>query len=202
MGTKHSKQPLFTSEHEACKRDYWLPGCFTLVFLKLPGSAMNCTQPSASLPIPHNSGLSTSSPSVSILANGGIHRHNFLSIEGAVPKDLEWNNRSIRRKSSDSRFDRIPAFIGIVDKYKELTSDDFLAGLWRLTIEWNLVWRAEELGQRYDSYVAPSWSWLSLKETPIRGGPELTILEVKLGHVLQAEVTPSPGKSKYCWILT
>lgn len=94
--------------------------------------------------------------------------------------------------------DRIPALTGIIDRYKAITSDTFLAGLWRSTIHMDLAWWAVRPGKRHDSYVAPSWSWLSVKDTSILGGPkEPQNLLMQVGQVLHAEVTPSPGASKY-----
>lgn len=97
--------------------------------------------------------------------------------------------------------DRIPALTGIIDRYKALTSDDFIAGLWRSTFERDLNWYAVRPGKRHDSYIAPSWSWLSVKDTHILGSSlSDSNRHVLVSRALSADVTPSPSGSKYAVI--
>ena len=64
--------------------------------------------------------------------------------------------------------DRCVAFAGIVEEFQATTRDDYVAGMWRRDLEEGLLWRVDE--RRYpkdsparsQSYLAPSWSWLSL----------------------------------------
>lgn len=69
--------------------------------------------------------------------------------------------------------DRCVAFAGIAEEIQAVTRDDYVAGLWRRDLPEALLWRVDtssgkqrypnELPARSQSYLAPSWSWLSIK---------------------------------------
>jgi len=59
--------------------------------------------------------------------------------------------------------DKLPALSGIAKTYQHALEDECLAGLWRSDIGSQLMWRALKLGMRIDGYIAPSWSWASLR---------------------------------------
>lgn len=70
--------------------------------------------------------------------------------------------------------DRLPALTGIVRRYFQNTPDEYLAGLWRRYLLLGLAWHTNE-GEREGksdtaTYTAPSWSWASLKESPLSYG--------------------------------
>ncbi|KAM0195770.1 hypothetical protein ACHAPI_006323 [Fusarium lateritium] len=85
------------------------------------------------------------------------------------------------------------------------TKDNFIAGLWRPYAEMQLVWRAMSRvqryqldgsapgapGKRYDGYVAPSWSWCSLKDTFIEP-QEARSIDRYFVKVLDVKILPSP----------
>ena len=63
--------------------------------------------------------------------------------------------------------DTCVAFAGIAEEFQATNRDYYIAGMWRQNLEEGLLWRVDE--QRYakgssarsQSYLAPSWSWLS-----------------------------------------
>jgi hypothetical protein len=88
---------------------------------------------------------------------------------------------------------------------KSPTENTFIAGLWRPYAEMQLVWRATSRvqryqlngnapaapGKRYDGYVAPSWSWCSLKDTFIEP-QEARSIDKYFVKVLDVTILPSP----------
>ena len=57
------------------------------------------------------------------------------------------------------------AFEAIIGAKKSVSSDDYLAGIWREDLARGLLWAPHDSSQtgRYAQYVAPTWSWASLK---------------------------------------
>lgn len=85
------------------------------------------------------------------------------------------------------------------------TQDLFIAGLWRPYLEMQLAWRATSNvqrfqldglapmapGKRYNKYVAPSWSWCSLKDALIE--PQgVSPVDIYFATVLDIKTMPSP----------
>ena len=68
--------------------------------------------------------------------------------------------------------DRCVAFAGIAEEIQAAMRDDYVAGMWRRYLIEDLLWHVDKFSskQRYpkgslarsQSYLAPSWSWLSL----------------------------------------
>lgn len=64
--------------------------------------------------------------------------------------------------------DRCVAFAGIAEEIQATIRDDYVAGLWQQQLMEGLLWRVDrhqypkDSPARAQSYVAPSWSWLSL----------------------------------------
>jgi len=99
---------------------------------------------------------------------------------------------------------------GHKDSGEQETFDDkqhhlSIAGLWRPYLEMQLAWRATSNvqrfqlnglapmapGQRYDEYVAPSWSWCSLKDALIE--PQgVSPVDIYFTTVLDVKTMPSP----------
>ncbi|RBR25564.1 uncharacterized protein FIESC28_01527 [Fusarium coffeatum] len=95
------------------------------------------------------------------------------------------------------------------DSQKQETVDDrqqdlFIAGLWRPYLEMQLAWRATSNvqrfqlnglapmapGKRYNQYVAPSWSWCSLKDALIE--PQgVSPIDIYFASVLDVKTMPS-----------
>ncbi len=64
--------------------------------------------------------------------------------------------------------DRCVAFAGIAEEFQATIRDDYVAGLWQQHLMEELLWRVDrgkypkDSPARAQSYLAPSWSWLSL----------------------------------------
>ncbi|KAI6765762.1 hypothetical protein HG530_006832 [Fusarium avenaceum] len=86
------------------------------------------------------------------------------------------------------------------------TKRNFIAGLWRPYAEMQLVWRATSKvqryqphgnapgapGKRYNRYVAPSWSWCSLKDTFVEP-QEARSIDTYFVKILDVKIVPSPN---------
>lgn len=62
--------------------------------------------------------------------------------------------------------DKLPALSGIATRFALLTKDEYLAGLWKASFLEDLAWYAEpdvRAETRTASYIAPTWSWASVK---------------------------------------
>lgn len=64
--------------------------------------------------------------------------------------------------------DKLPALIGLAETGRGKTNDTYHAGLWRSSLDLDLLWRRKESTYMTQppQYRAPSWSWASL-EGPI-----------------------------------
>lgn len=63
--------------------------------------------------------------------------------------------------------DKLIAFSAIAKKMRHLLKDEYLAGLWRRHLPYQLLWTKRKdvrSGTESLSYRAPSWSWASLKD--------------------------------------
>jgi hypothetical protein len=62
--------------------------------------------------------------------------------------------------------DKLIALSGLAKEIKQLTKDDYLAGIWRKHLPHHLLWFIERplvlnVSQEVQKYCAPSWSWAS-----------------------------------------
>lgn len=60
--------------------------------------------------------------------------------------------------------DKLVALAGLAEQFQTVNGDQYLAGLWRKTLLFDLLWKAEAIGGlhlRPTAYRAPSWSWAS-----------------------------------------
>ena len=73
---------------------------------------------------------------------------------------LDFSRRSITYET-----DILPALSGLARRFQEVTGDMYLAGLWKETLRRSLLWQSSHDGKgvRPATYVAPTWSWLSLR---------------------------------------
>jgi hypothetical protein len=90
--------------------------------------------------------------------------------------------------------DRLPALMGIVAEWENrLGLGTYRAGLWSGTIRCDLLWRAErDFSPRaaHESFVAPSWSWVS-RAHPVDYQSRGEIWDDdNLARVLACDVTP------------
>lgn len=97
--------------------------------------------------------------------------------------------------------DKLVALSGLAKRAKRLFRDDYVAGMWRRTLEFDLFWYTEDVTQalrwqeeanistRAESYRAPSFSWASIDaeiRMPVYGGNDrdlLKVQDVQLTHV-------------------
>ncbi|KFY50683.1 hypothetical protein V495_00120 [Pseudogymnoascus sp. VKM F-4514 (FW-929)] len=91
--------------------------------------------------------------------------------------------------------DKMIAISGIAQKAFKESSDQYLAGLWRKDIEFQLLWQQQRPGKRLppgSKYRAPSWSWASVDEEGfVYYHPRHEEQEyVYYAHVLSAHVVP------------
>lgn len=65
-------------------------------------------------------------------------------------------------------FDKLVALTGIVKTFRSLFRDQFFVGLWESHMELELLWQTyfDWKSEGRVSYI-PTWSWLSLRETPM-----------------------------------
>ncbi|KAF2498561.1 HET-domain-containing protein [Lophium mytilinum] len=67
--------------------------------------------------------------------------------------------------------DRLPAVSAVASQWSRILKDDYAAGLWRSDVLLGLQWSCQgDEGQRCGPpglYVAPSWSWASMKNATI-----------------------------------
>jgi hypothetical protein len=61
--------------------------------------------------------------------------------------------------------DKLIAISGIAEIFRARIKDEYLAGLWRLLLPYQLLWRVEDPGstRRPEDYRAPSWSWVAVE---------------------------------------
>ena len=80
--------------------------------------------------------------------------------------------------------DKCVAFAGIVEVFQDFAQSTYFAGLWRHNLEQQLLWSVEHVrpAGRTQSYIAPSWSWLSINGNHITtrwfSGDEKVVLEI------------------------
>ncbi|KAF4597900.1 hypothetical protein AB1N83_011759 [Pleurotus pulmonarius] len=89
--------------------------------------------------------------------------------------------------------DKLPAVGGVAEQFAKVTGHAYLAGLWRESLLFDLLWSVEDDDgttadkRRPQTYRAPSWSWASvnglisaafLEETALAVGVELKQAEV------------------------
>ncbi|KAI9711707.1 MAG: hypothetical protein M1820_001851 [Bogoriella megaspora] len=68
--------------------------------------------------------------------------------------------------------DRLPALSGLAKQMQYLSGDQYLAGIWASNLTQSLRWHMgflEPLLPRSSTYIAPTWSWVSVK-SPIMYG--------------------------------
>lgn len=57
--------------------------------------------------------------------------------------------------------DRLIALSGIAEKVQEIRQDEYLGGLWRETLVYDLLWSCWRADNNIKLKIAPSWSWAS-----------------------------------------
>ncbi|MCJ1311808.1 hypothetical protein MMC25_005481 [Agyrium rufum] len=59
--------------------------------------------------------------------------------------------------------DRLPAIAGLARELSQQGSLTYMAGLWKEDLHTSLAWSVDSRGESVEKYLAPSWSWASLK---------------------------------------
>lgn len=114
-----------------------------------------------------------------LLFNGeDSHKENWGSIVS------QYSNGNLTNIS-----DRCIAFAGIVEELQAFAQSEYVAGFWRHNLEHQLLWSITHLRRtvRPQSYLAPSWSWLSIDGEVFptqffEGKPLLEILDVSVTY--------------------
>lgn len=87
--------------------------------------------------------------------------------------------------------DKLVALSGIAQSMHGLPRCEYLAGLWSTGFPSHLLWRTDE-ATRPESYIAPSWSWASVKGQVSFIDPKKCMAAYVT--VLQHEIIPNPGQ--------
>lgn len=84
--------------------------------------------------------------------------------------------------------DKLVAISGMAQRMHQVTNDIYLAGLWRSSLPYNLLWSvlSHIRASRPIKYRAPSWSWAALEGQIM---PQLHIPQMSLVEVLDYHVT-------------
>jgi hypothetical protein len=126
--------------------------------------------------------------SLSLLPNSSIEKRHLQwqkMVEGFTWLQLSYEE------------DRLPAFSGLAQQYRNRLKSEYLAGLWRENLHADVLWHAyPERGRQRQRYYtkkpvkwrAPSWSWASV-EGPIWFAMNHHISEAKPG-----------AESVTCWV--
>ena len=58
--------------------------------------------------------------------------------------------------------DRLVALIGVASFIKEATGTQFLAGLWKISLAWNMIWQCKTPNEKRPEREVPTWSWAAV----------------------------------------
>ncbi|KAI9710149.1 MAG: hypothetical protein M1820_002951 [Bogoriella megaspora] len=87
--------------------------------------------------------------------------------------------------------DKLPALSGLARRTYNEHNSQYLAGMWRDEIEWQMCWKSETTTQQRLSWRAPTWSWTSVDAqvtmpSVFDYGPEES--KVEYAHVVEADM--------------
>ncbi|KAL2071805.1 hypothetical protein VTL71DRAFT_13040 [Oculimacula yallundae] len=193
----------------------WLPfqvewSCrHTILSEQTPSEANNATEGRKIAPF---SGISTrqhNSPKMICLSNEQLQmtiqqpkfkplgcldeRNDPLQIWYVVAQ--EFLRRNITYES-----DALPAISGLAREVHRHTRHDYVVGLWAQDMHNGLLWSIQDAVKELESYVGPSWSWISIAKGPMNNlcaaalGPERTtyiydVVDVKLLPIAEVLAT-------------
>ncbi|KAJ3537661.1 hypothetical protein NM208_g6217 [Fusarium decemcellulare] len=82
-----------------------------------------------------------------------------------------WKNaiKVYTRKALSKPEDRLPGLAGLAERVASLFEDEYLAGFWKADIAQYLCWYIlpTDRKPRRPGYLAPSWSWASIPDSPL-----------------------------------
>ncbi|KAF2825211.1 HET-domain-containing protein, partial [Ophiobolus disseminans] len=86
--------------------------------------------------------------------------------------------------------DKFPAISAVAAEFSKLTSDEYLAGLWRSNLPRDLLWTTPEAAtHRPNTWRAPSWSWASVEDAVFYNQPPPKNVTL-LAAVLEVDAVP------------
>lgn len=91
-----------------------------------------------------------------------------ICAENLIGSNEEWLHwvKEYTKKTLTRDSDKLVAIAGLAtyaQRKLNWTEDDYVAGLWRYDLSVDLLWRVAGVGAKISSYVAPSWSWASIR---------------------------------------
>lgn len=99
--------------------------------------------------------------------------------------------------------DKLPAISGLARRFADIISDEYVVGLWKSRLATQLVWIAMKPGPRLKTYIAPSWSWVSIDGEVSRSGgwggvdAPVTIIHIRdIGYTIKLETEDKFGRVK------
>ena len=112
-------------------------------------------------------------------------------------KWLQWV-KAYTKTDLTKNSDKLVAIAGIattVQRMLDWPEADYLAGMWRQDLAADLLWRAAGVGTKIQPYVAPSWSWASVKgEIYFHSSEDRNVVRSSLAiRILKSNVTPVTG---------
>jgi hypothetical protein len=123
-----------------------------------------------------------------------IDHTNENTLQRAMfPPSLIWANvvRTYSRGLLSYEKDKLVAVSGLVKVLQPQFNSQYLAGLWKAWLLFQLLWRAMGNGMRYSTYVAPTWSWASVNgKTDIPTAPNDLDNIQHLIEILDVQVIP------------
>ncbi|KAK7946402.1 uncharacterized protein PG986_010723 [Apiospora aurea] len=87
-----------------------------------------------------------------------------------LPEDTRWGWHDVVRQYSKTRLtyssDRLPALSGLATRQAEQrakqSANQYLAGMWRKSLDEQLLWKRDEKLKERPAWQAPTWSWASI----------------------------------------
>lgn len=107
-----------------------------------------------------------------------VNSSNALKAAGEVTSvglgqaQKAWNNIMCKYSAAKLTFDtdKLVALTGIVKMFRSILQDRFFAGFWERDMQSELLWTPKipcVASNRISQQIAPTWSWLSLRETMV-----------------------------------
>ncbi|TGJ86908.1 hypothetical protein E0Z10_g1915 [Xylaria hypoxylon] len=100
-----------------------------------------------------------------VIANFKSGYHRSLKSDGVPPLPYQWMRISEKYSSLQFTYgnDRLVALSGLADQgVQSGKGGKYLAGLWERNLAHQLCWQILNIHRKPDTYLAPSWSWLSV----------------------------------------
>lgn len=109
---------------------------------------------------------------------------------------LHWNTNALNyaRTELSKDSDKLVALSGLAKSFKDVIEDQYLAGLWRRTLVYDLLWRAidNRSTSRPLEYRSPSWSWANLDFAPhginMQEAPEYSFESHQVADIINVHV--------------